>query len=123
MKCPKCDSMMEEVEIEGVVIDRCVSCKGLWFDRREEATLKSHAAQVDIGDPAVGAKLNTENQIKCPVCENTMLLRMMGPRKSNIWFETCPSCYGLFYDAGEFKDSGKPSAVSVIREMYAKARE
>ena len=123
MKCPKCDSEMEQVHIEGVEVDRCVSCKGLWFDRREETVLKPHAEEVDIGDPAVGAKFNAENQIKCPVCEDTVLLRMMGPRRSNIWFETCPSCYGLFYDAGEFKDTGKPSAISVIREMYAKAHK
>ena len=123
MKCPKCDSMMEKVDIEGVEIDRCLSCKGLWFDKLEDDALKHGAAELDTGDPSMGATRNADNQIKCPVCENILLLRMMGPRKSNIWFETCPSCYGLFFDAGEFKDTGKPSAVSVIRGMFAKARK
>jgi hypothetical protein len=36
MFCPVCDEVrMKEVEKEGVLIDICPSCKGVWLDRGE----------------------------------------------------------------------------------------
>ncbi|AWB46106.1 cytoplasmic protein [Paenibacillus sp. CAA11] len=36
MNCPVCDSVrMREVEKDGVLIDVCPSCKGVWLDRGE----------------------------------------------------------------------------------------
>lgn len=36
MNCPVCDGVrMREVEKDGVLIDICPSCKGVWLDRGE----------------------------------------------------------------------------------------
>ena len=35
MKCPKCGGDMSEVELEGILVDKCVACEGLFFDRGE----------------------------------------------------------------------------------------
>lgn len=36
MNCPVCDDVrMREVEKDGVMIDICPSCKGVWLDRGE----------------------------------------------------------------------------------------
>ena len=35
MKCPKCGHDMENIEIEGVVTDKCSFCEGLYFDHGE----------------------------------------------------------------------------------------
>ena len=36
MKCPVCEGVrMREVEREGVLIDVCPDCKGVWLDRGE----------------------------------------------------------------------------------------
>lgn len=36
MNCPVCDDVrMKEVEREGVMIDVCPNCKGIWLDRGE----------------------------------------------------------------------------------------
>ena len=35
MKCPKCGHDLSEVSFEGVMIDRCGHCEGLFFDARE----------------------------------------------------------------------------------------
>jgi len=33
MECPKCKSAMEEVTYgRNMTVDRCTSCKGIWFD-------------------------------------------------------------------------------------------
>ena len=35
MKCPKCGSEMQEVELEEVKIDQCRQCSGIYFDKGE----------------------------------------------------------------------------------------
>jgi hypothetical protein len=35
MKCPKCGMDLQEFELHGVKLDRCVSCGGTWFDSGE----------------------------------------------------------------------------------------
>jgi len=35
MCCPKCGHTMVEVELEGIKIDKCISCKGVYFDDGE----------------------------------------------------------------------------------------
>ena len=40
LSCPKCKAAMEKVSFGGVTVDRCVSCKGLWFDASEREQLR-----------------------------------------------------------------------------------
>jgi uncharacterized protein len=35
MHCPKCGHRMEELPLEGIKIDKCVLCEGIYFDRGE----------------------------------------------------------------------------------------
>lgn len=35
MKCPRCDSGLDERVRDGVTIDACGSCRGIWLDRGE----------------------------------------------------------------------------------------
>ena len=35
LTCPVCKSSMREVEREGVTIDVCTQCRGVWLDRGE----------------------------------------------------------------------------------------
>jgi len=35
MRCPKCRSDMEQITIDEMAVDRCLSCHGLWFDDGE----------------------------------------------------------------------------------------
>jgi len=47
MNCPVCnDVRMREVEKEGVLIDICPSCKGVWLDRGELDKLMSGVREV-----------------------------------------------------------------------------
>lgn len=44
-KCPKCANDLKEEDVGGVIIDRCVSCEGIFLDRGEleEIVLRSTA--------------------------------------------------------------------------------
>lgn len=35
MCCPKCGHTMVEVELEGIKVDKCTCCKGIYFDDGE----------------------------------------------------------------------------------------
>ena len=42
MQCPRCDGVLKESTFEGVLIDTCAKCGGIWFDARElEQVIKS----------------------------------------------------------------------------------
>lgn len=43
MHCPKCGHKMVEVELEGIKVDKCTFCKGIYFDNGEvEQYLERH---------------------------------------------------------------------------------
>ncbi|MFH1561964.1 MAG: zf-TFIIB domain-containing protein [Nitrospirota bacterium] len=35
MHCPKCGQELHHVELEGITLDKCNKCQGLWFDKGE----------------------------------------------------------------------------------------
>ena len=122
MQCPKCKSNMEKVPTQDGVIDRCVSCKGLWFDMLEHEDLKSYANMLDIGSPEVGETHNKIDRVNCPVCPNSPMTRMVDPGQPHIWFEGCPNCFGSFFDAGEFRDLSKFTFSDFIKRFSLTAR-
>jgi uncharacterized protein len=48
LNCPVCQSAMREVVHQGVTIDTCTRCRGVWLDRGE---LEKIAATVASGAP------------------------------------------------------------------------
>lgn len=124
MQCPKCAHDMEKVTYENVEVDRCKLCKGLWFDVMEHEILKGlkGGEQVDVGDAEVGELFNREDRIDCPVCKVPMV-RLVDGEQPHIWYEGCPVCYGVFFDAGEFRDLKSFTLMDVIRRFRARERE
>jgi Zn-finger nucleic acid-binding protein len=45
MECPKCLSKMKVIDFQGIEIDRCTDCFGMFFDHREEEDLKTLQGQ------------------------------------------------------------------------------
>ena len=125
MNCPKCNAVMEKVTSEGVEVDRCTRCQGIWFDFREQQQLKNvkgAAASIDVGDPAAGRKMNEVGKINCSR-DGVLLTRMVDLKQPHIWYEACPHCYGVFFDAGEFKDYSQKTLVESVRDLFVKERK
>jgi uncharacterized protein len=123
VKCPKCKSPMKPVEFAGIVVDRCGGCQGLWFDMLEHEHLKAieGSESIDIGNPEVGRLYNQREYIDCPVCKTSMI-RMVDREQPHIWYEACGSCFGVFFDAGEFRDYKEHSVFEFFRDLFAKER-
>lgn len=106
MICPKCQQALEVVSYNGIEIDRCTGCYGIWFDHREEEQLKQlqgAAEALDIGDEFVGASFDQVPDTQCPKCQ-IPLHQVLHQGTVEIRFERCTQCKGSFFDAGEFSD-------------------
>ncbi len=90
---------------------------------REHEDLKEIAEGVDTGDPEVGKKYNEIGDIYCAVCPNSKMIRMVDAEQSHIWFESCPTCYGRFYDAGELIDFSEHTIGDFIKKFTVKERK
>jgi uncharacterized protein len=114
---------MEIVRYEGVDVDRCTACGGLWFDRTEHEKLrhKRGSEVIDTGDAAVGRKQNAVAKIDCPRCTSRMV-RLVDPGHPHIWFESCAVCGGVYLDAGEFREEKSHSIRNFFRDLFAKPR-
>jgi len=115
IQCPKCRAPMGKVTFGSVVVDRCTSCRGLWFDAREHERLKEldGSEEIDPGDTEAAATTAPKSatatgqpgdpKMQCPVC-HTRLIRMVDHQQPHIHFESCTVCHGSFFGAGECRD-------------------
>lgn len=49
MKCPNCQETLTMTERQGVEIDYCPSCRGVWLDKGELDKIIERAAQAESG--------------------------------------------------------------------------
>lgn len=125
MRCPKCRSDMQPVNYDGVEVDRCGECQGIWFDAGELealATRKQAALAVDTGDARVGKEMNTTDDYRCPRCGGAMA-RRVDPRQRHIWYESCTDCNGSFFDAGEFRDLAQLTIADYFKRLVTSERK
>jgi len=123
MRCPKCKADMEQVDYDGIEIDRCNYCKGIWFDAGEREALrdKEAATAVDTGDVKVGEEANKLDNYSCPRCSGAMV-RVVDWHQTHIWYEECSSCGGSFFDAGEFADLTQHTISDVFKRWLKPER-
>ena len=119
MNCPKCKATMEAVVFEDVTVDRCTSCKGIWFDANEQKILKSRkgADAIDSGDTAMGKRMDKITDIRCPRC-NVPMIRMVEVDEQPMDYEACTKCFGIFLDAGEFRHLKDGSMSDYLRGLF-----
>ena len=124
MQCPKCDAAMEEVTYgKDMTIDRCTSCKGIWFDLGEAEMLKSKwmSEFIDSGDPVIGKEYNKVVDINCPTCGKEMD-KIADPAQPHIWYEVCQE-HGMYFDAGEFTDYKYETLMDKFRDLIKGRRK
>lgn len=120
MQCPKCSKAFEKVTFNGVTLHRCIGCLGLWFDElvKDDLVKMEGAESIDIGAEQVDQNYNEVRDIICPACEHDQqMIPMVDKDQFHIKYEACPSCYGLFFDAGEFSDLKEHTVVERFRQM------
>jgi Zn-finger nucleic acid-binding protein len=124
LRCPKCRADMEQIDIDGTIIDRCASCKGIWFDEGELESLSnsSAAATIDTGATNVGRQTNQIDDYRCPRCGGKMA-KKVDSQQTHIWYETCIDCNGSFFDAGEFRDLSEITVSDFFKRLVKPKRK
>jgi Zn-finger nucleic acid-binding protein len=114
---------MQPVTFQGIEVDKCTSCGGLWFDILEEEHLRklSGSDAIDTGDEQVGQDKNQIGRIRCPK-EATPMVRMVVTSQPHIHYESCSVCHGTYFDAGEFKDFAARTFVDAIKAVFSRER-
>ena len=120
LTCPKCKSPMEKVKFQDIEVDRCTSCRGLWFDmlKREHLDALKGSQSIDIGAPSA-EKRDAVVRINCPVC-HTPMIRMVDLKQPHIWYESCTVCFGVFYDAGEFREHKEHHVLGFFKDLIGR---
>ena len=117
MNCPKCKAAMNPVKFQEFEVDRCTRCGGLWFDMLEAedmARLKG-AESVDSGPS--GKKVDRLlDSMACPSCKSVMT-QLTVADQPHIHYEACGRCYGIFLDAGEFRDFKEKTFAEFLRRL------
>jgi Zn-finger nucleic acid-binding protein len=101
MNCPACGSPQEALKIEGVELDQCRRCRGIWFDHMEIDQILAMPrlperliSQQLYHDPPL---MRPEGERPCPRCRE--LLKTINV--DGISLDACSLCKGFFADLGE----------------------
>jgi Zn-finger nucleic acid-binding protein len=86
-----------------VDLDRCLSCKRVWFDVPE--------LERAVGRPYLARLEGTASKHQCPACGGPMSDTLVG---GEVTLEQCAKCRGALVDPGELKSlSGGPLVEAV----------
>ncbi len=108
MNCPACHGTLESFAFGGETIDRCPDCDGIWFDAGELAPVteewirQGRVSAADIRSayrPIVRGPVQ-EAERMCPCCATVMPVFNYA-YDSNVFLNKCPTCDGVWTDAGE----------------------
>lgn len=102
MKCPKCraNTLDPFGVVEGVHVDFCSSCKGIWFDEGELAFY----TEMPMDIPKLEAALSNgrDTGLECPKCSPPFsLIEVNYVQGQHPLLDLCPRCKGIFVDRGE----------------------
>ncbi len=100
--CPRCDRPLQTVEHEGVYVDTCGCCGGLWLDCGELPSLLQRSGRelqgFSAGRPSVSPPPFAP--LVCPVCHVAMEETPFA-HSSGVYINACGSCRGVWTDSGE----------------------
>lgn len=106
MLCPECVDEMLILELDGVEIDCCDECRGIWLDEGELELLADVKQESELPflkaltDPAA---VKAQGKRSCPVCGKKMLLVDI-PLDPLVEIDRCPLNHGLWFDQGELEE-------------------
>ena len=107
LTCVKCTSVLDRADFEGLEVDLCPRCGGLWLDRGEI----TRAARLPDGEiarlrgllsqTAGPPPLPTSHLVPCPACDGKLSEVLLG----SVHVDYCSSCHGIFLDRGELEEA------------------
>jgi len=94
--------------VADVTVDICRGgCGGIWFDNFEiskfdEPHESEGEALLDI-ERDESITVDPDKRLKCPRCDDIVLMRHFFSVKKQVELDECPGCGGFWLDAGELR--------------------
>lgn len=101
MKCPDCHAELALKKRDGVEMEVCPSCAGMWLTSQELAQLEDEV--FDFGDDEKGSLMlgSSPTNRECPECGKAM--RSFQYRLYDLEMDYCEDQHGFWLKAGEDK--------------------
>jgi Zn-finger nucleic acid-binding protein len=96
-RCPECSRPFSILKLEGVELDACWLCQGIWFDAGELRHFTGFSRDV----PADHLHSRT-SRYACPVCGETMKEHVF-VRSYNLLADKCLADHGVYLEQGELE--------------------
>ncbi len=105
MNCPKCKiENLREIQINGVKVDRCKYCGGLWFDKDELKLTRDHRdknlslLEFDLWEDESKLMVSGKS-VDCPRDGKPLFKIKYG--NTNVMIDICLDCHGIWLDREE----------------------
>ncbi len=130
-RCPRCQTDLAPTPTNGVLLDTCTTCKGLWFDGSEVervidvSTKGKSRDEVDSLREALPRRPSPiENgTLECVRCRKPMTRRQIA-LKSGVVVDIC-GAHGIWFDGGEWQQFGefvRAGGLEVLRRDFETSR-
>ena len=119
MQCVKCNGTLETVTVEGIELDRCDKCSGIWFDLGELEKILE-AGNIDaLKNEVDNNKGHNEMKGRCPRCGGRgNMIRVASLKTEGVHIDTCALCYGQWLDGGELEAFTKEKFIDRLRSLF-----
>lgn len=111
LACPRDGTALVAERVQGIEVDRCPACRGLWLDAHELGELEATRTDDDTRRGMVDYA-RRDSDLRCPVCGKAMAA--FNYRAHNLELDTCDDEHGYWLDAGEDRE--------VLAVLQARAR-
>ena len=106
MRCPACSNSMQQMNAGGIKVDVCKGgCGGIWFDNFElkkfDEPHESEGVMLLEIERDESIVTDPEKRLKCPRCDDIVMMRHFFSVKKKVEVDECPGCGGFWLDAGE----------------------
>jgi Zn-finger nucleic acid-binding protein len=112
-RCPRCDVPLHQTTYEGLSLDRCGECGGMWTDGTELMTVVRKQQEIFTDDEFKQIRADEEAAVvveeddisdsyDCPTCGRTMN-RVNYQYTSGIIIDNCPAGHGTWLDRNELQ--------------------
>lgn len=123
MDCIRCGTRMRKAEKDGVLIDRCPRCNGLWLDAGELEKLEQgkEADRAQLVHQARNELLQESHRLvsiagMCPKCQVKKLNEI---QKRGVKLDYCSNCKGLFFDETELERVLETGPTGMVESFLA----
>lgn len=128
LRCPVCAKVdMAVLELDGVEIDYCFDCGGIWLDAGELELLMGSSEKKDeiLSSFQDVDKICKEKKRPCPICKKSMKKVIIKTENGEVLIDECVERHGVWFDKGELyqivscaqKEADSP-ALSFLRDIF-----